>query len=123
MQLFQIPGAIYDEQGLLVPPAGRDALYLQIYLYDSIQAAQMRSAMTTELDERSIASITQMLQNIFPFVQLYHTAREWFAQLSEQEPNLDIILDPQLSVILESGADMRRENLPTANEVAILLPE
>jgi len=123
VQLFQIHGAIYDQQGPLVPPAGREALYSQIYLYDPIQAAQVRSAMTTELDDRSIASITRMLQTVFPFVQLYHTARERFAQLSEQEPNLDIILDPQLSVILESGANMRRENLPTANEVAMILPE
>ena len=83
----------------------------------------MRSARATELDERLIASVTQMLQTVSPFIQLYLTARERFAQLSEQEPNLRIILDPRLSLILESGADMRRENLPTANEVAMILPE
>jgi len=64
-----------------------------------------------------------MLQTVFPFIQLYLTARERFAHLSELEPNLDTILDPQLSVILESGTDMRRVNLPTANEVAMILPE
>jgi len=64
-----------------------------------------------------------MLQAISPFIQLYLTARERFAQLSEQEPNLHIILNPQLSLIMETGADMRRDNLPTANEVAMILPE
>ena len=123
VQLFQIHGAVYHQQGPLVPPAGRDALYSQIYLYDPIQAALVRSARATELDERLIASVTQMLQTVSPFIQLYLTARERFAQLSEQEPNLRIILDPRLSLILESGADMRRENLPTANEVAMILPE
>jgi len=123
VQLFQIHGAVYHQQGPLVPPAGRDALYSQIYLYDPIQAALARSARATELDERLIASVTQMLQTVSPFIQLYLTARERFAQLSEQEPNLRIILDPRLSLILESGADMRRENLPTANEVAMILPE
>ena len=64
-----------------------------------------------------------MLQEVSPLIQLYLTAREWFAQLSEQEPNLRIILDPRLSLIVEFGADRRRENLPTANEVAMILPE
>ena len=123
LQLFQIHGAVYHQQGPLVPPGGRDALYSQIYLFDPVQAAEARAARAPGLDAILIASITQMLQAISPFIQLYLTARERFAQLSEQEPNLRIILNPQLSLIVETGADMRRENLPTANEVAMILLE
>ena len=122
-QLFQIHGAVYHHQGPLVPPGGRDALYSQIYLYDPVQAAQARSARAPELDVSLIASLTEMLQNVSPYIQLYLTAKERFAQLSEQEPNLRIILNPQLSLVVESGADMRRENLPTADEVSMILPD
>ena len=123
LQLFQIHGAVYHQQGPLVPPAGRDALYSQIYLYDPVQAAEVRMARAPELDQTLIASLTRMLQEVCPYIQLYLTVRERFAQLSEQESNLRIILDPRLSLIVESGADMRRENLPTSHEVAMILPD
>jgi len=70
-----------------------------------------------------IESLTRMLQEVCPYIQLYLTARERFAQLSDQEPNLRIILDPRLRLIVDTGADMRRGNLSTANEVAMILPE
>ncbi|KAG0644478.1 hypothetical protein HOY80DRAFT_1028878 [Tuber brumale] len=122
-QLFQIHGAVYHQQGPLLPAAARDALYSQIYLYDPAFAAQVRSTRAPELDRDIMISLTQMLQETSPYIQLYLTARERFAQLSENEPNLRIILDPQLKLVVESGADMRRENLPTADEVALILPE
>jgi len=124
VQLFQIHGAVYHHQGPLILPGGRDALYSQVYLYDSAEAVQARTAQSRgELNVALIASLTQMLQATSPFIQLYLTARERFAQLPEQEPNLRIILNPPLSLIMETGADMRRENLPTANEVAMILPD
>ena len=78
-QLFQIHGAVYHHQGPLVPPGGQDALYSQIYLYDPAQAAQARSARAPELDMALIVSLTEMLQNVSPFIQLYLTAKERFA--------------------------------------------
>ena len=122
-QLFQIHGAVYHHQGSLVPPGGQDALYSQIYLYDPAQAAQARSARAPELDMALIMSLTERLQNVSPFIQLYLTAKQRFAQLSEREPNLRIILNPQFILVVETGADMRRENLPTADEVSMILPD
>jgi len=122
LQLFQIHGAIYHQKGPLVPPGGRDALFSQIYLYNPVEAAQARYARAPTLDVTIIESLTRMLQQVCSYIQLYLTVRERFAQLSEQEPDLRIILNPELSLIVESGADMRRETLPTANEVALILP-
>jgi hypothetical protein len=122
-RLFQIHGAVYHQQGPLVPPGDRDALFSQMYLYDPAQAAQARSARAPELDARLIASLTEMLQEASPFIQLYLTARERFAQLAEQEPDLRIILNPQMSLVVETGADLRRENLPTTDEVSMILPD
>ena len=122
-QVFQIHGAVYHHQGPLVPPGGQDARYSQMYLYDPVEAAQARSARAPELNPTLIASLTQMLHGVCPFIQLYLTARERFAQLSEREPNLRIILSPQLRLIMETGADRRRENLPTADEVSMIIPD
>jgi hypothetical protein len=36
---------------------------------------------------------------------------------------LRIILNPRMRLIVEKGADRRRENLPTANKVAVLIPD
>jgi len=71
VQLFQIHGPLYHQQGPLVPPAGLDALYSQIYLFDPVLAAEARSARAPTLDPVLIASIAQMLQAGSPFIQLY----------------------------------------------------
>jgi hypothetical protein len=36
---------------------------------------------------------------------------------------LRIILNPRMRLIMEKEADRRRENLPTANKVAVLIPD
>ncbi|KAG0130798.1 hypothetical protein HOY82DRAFT_465376, partial [Tuber indicum] len=117
-QLFQIHGAVYHHQGPLVPTGECDALYSQVYLYDPAFAAQSRSDRAPELDRALVSSLTNMLQEHFPFIQL-----ERFAWQAQRQPNLQIILNPQMRLIVDSGADSRRENLSTADEVALILPE
>jgi hypothetical protein len=36
---------------------------------------------------------------------------------------LRIILNPRMRLIVEKGADRRRENLSTTNKVAVLIPD
>ena len=123
-QLFQIHGALYHRQGPLVPAGGLgDARFSQVYLYDPADAARARIALAPEQNSTLIASLTTMLHEHNPLIQLYQTARERFAAISEAEDNCRLILNPQLRLIVARGADRRRENLPTANEVAMILPE
>ena len=122
-QLFQVHGAIYHRQGPLVPVGGRDALYSQIYLYDPTFAAQQRSRHASDLDAEIIGALTFMLQESNPMIKIYLTAQERFAEIAQAEDNFRIILNPQLRLVLEHGADLRRENLPTADEVSMILPE
>ena len=122
-QMFQIHGAFYHRQGPLVPGDGRDALYSQIYLYDPTYAAETRSRNARELDADIVASLTLMLQESNPLIRIYLTARERFVEISEAESNFRLILNPQLRLVVERGADLRRENLPTADEVSMILPE
>ena len=123
-QLFQILGALYHRQGPLVPVGGLgDAQFSQVYLYDPADAARARSARAAELNANLIQSLTEMLQECNPLLQLYLTAREHFAEIGEAEENCRLILNPQLRLVVERGADLRRENLPTANGVFMILPE
>jgi hypothetical protein len=55
-----------------------------------------------------------------PFIRIYKTARE---RLAGQTGHFRILLSPQMRLILQSGADRRRENLPTATELAGILPD
>jgi hypothetical protein len=122
-QLFQVHGALYHRQGPLVPAGGRDALYSQIYLYDPALAARTRADRALELDANLILSLTLMLQESNPLIQVYLTARERFAEIAAAEDDFRIILNPQLNLVVERGADLRRENLPMADEVSMILPE
>ena len=122
-QMFQIHGAFYHRQGPLVPGDGMDALYSQIYLYDPAYAVEARSRRAPELDADLLTSLTLMLQESNPLIRIYLTARERFVEISEAESNFRLILNPQLRLVVERGADLRRENLPTADEVSMILSE
>ena len=106
----------------MVPGGGRDALYSQIYLYDPAYAAQERSRRAPELDPEIVHSLTLMLQQSNPMIQMYLTAKERLADIAQAEDNFCLILNPQLQLVVERGADMRRENLPTTDEVSMILP-
>jgi len=123
-QLFQIHGALYHRQGPLAPAGGPgDAQFSQVYLYDPADAATARAEGANDLDPNLIHSLTMMLQRSNPLIQLYLTARERYAEISEEGSDARLILNPQLRLVVERGADRRRENLPTADEVSMILPE
>lgn len=74
------------------------------------------------LRESLLERLTNMLhecQN--PFIENYKTAKECLDSYRQSQGPLRIILNPQMRLIMETGADQRRENLPTANEVAVLI--
>jgi len=105
-QLFQIHGALYDSQGPLRPAGGLgDVWYSQVYLYDPADAARKRSRRALNLDANLIGSGTIMLQEFNPLIQLYLTANERLAEIRGAEAKYHLILNPQLSLVLERGAD------------------
>jgi len=115
---------MYHRQGPL-DPAGRpvDARFSQVYLYDPAEAARGRAVDVNGLDPNLILSLTMMLQRSNPLIQVYLTAQEQYAKISEEGGDACLILNPQLSLVVERGADQRRENLPTGDEVTMILPE
>ena len=121
-QLFQVHGALYHRQGPLVPIGGRDALYSQIYLNDPSYAAQKRSRRAPELDAEIVHSLN-LIQECDLMSRMYLAARERLPEIALAEDRFRLILNPRLQLVVERGADLRRENLPTADEVSMILPE
>lgn len=60
-----------------------------------------------------------MLMECNPHIQMYMCAMERLRTTSTSET---ILLNPQMRLVVEKGADKRRENLPTANEIGVLIP-
>ena len=122
---FQIHGELYHLQGPLEPPTDVAPRYAQLYFYDPSYATdvRLRARPDTQLDATILRCLTAMLSEVRnPFIALYQTARERLQVQPTTTPSR-IILNPQMRLILEAGADRRRENLPTSNEVAVIIPD
>jgi hypothetical protein len=61
-----------------------------------------------------------MIRQFNPHYRIFKTAREVLNETSNSQLTR-IIITPRLQLIMEHGADQRRENLPVADEIALLL--
>ena len=81
-------------------------------------AADVRRARNPQLDRMILLRLTDLLADVNLFIPIYKTARE---RLATQLQNSRLLLNPQLELVMESGADRRRENLPTGDEITVIL--
>jgi hypothetical protein len=61
----------------------------------------------------------QKLTDCNLFINLYKTARERLRECLASK--YQIVLNPQIRLVIQTSADRRRENLPTSNKVAVIL--
>jgi len=122
---FQIHGELYHLQGPLKAPGAAAALYSQMYLYDPQYASILRSERFATLNSELVQQITGMLYDCCPRISIYGTATEQLRieEQAESQRLYSIILNPQMELIVNGDADPRRANLPTVDEVAIIVPE
>jgi hypothetical protein len=121
IQCFQIHGELFHLQGPLRPDDGRTPSFAQLFFYDAEYATNVRVDRHPVLDRSVLSELLQILTDHNPFVHLYKTAYERLAEPASSQFRL--LLNPQMRLIMESGADRRRENLPTSNEVAMILSD
>ena len=119
VQCFQIHGALYHYQGPLVPRPGETPSFAQLFFYDPQTANSIRLQRYSGLQAHILGELTDLLIQYNPFISLYRTARE---RLADQQEDFRIVLNPQMRLVLEGGADRRRDNLPTCNEVTAIIP-
>ena len=71
-----------------------------------------------------LRQLTEVLYDCNPFINIYKTAAERIQSLTTNTTEeIRVLLNPQMKLLLEMGADRRRSNLPTVDEVAIIIPD
>ncbi|RDX54250.1 hypothetical protein OH76DRAFT_1539705, partial [Lentinus brumalis] len=119
--VFRIQGQLSHNSGALIPRPGHQPKYAQLYIYDPRMALAERVRLNEDLRPDTMALLQDILTASHQYAPLYRFAHEWLsaqegaAALESEEPvTIRLAVDP--------NKDLRRYNLPTADDVAILLP-
>jgi hypothetical protein len=103
---FQIHGELYHLQGPLDAAAGEAPRYAQLYFYDPAYATDARLRANTKLDGVTLQRLLDMLHEVRnPYIRLYLTARERLRAQQHTAGSSRVILNPQMRLVLEEGAD------------------
>jgi hypothetical protein len=96
-------------------------MYAQYFIYDPDEATRLRSAYNTNLSQSLLRELDAMIRQFNPYHRIFQIAREVQSEASNSQLTR-IVITPRLQLIMEKGADRRRENLPVADEIALLIP-
>lgn len=121
--IFKIQGELRHRMGSLLPEPGRTPTYAQLYFQSSEVALEYRmggnNAQNNGQQPHVRVAVMQILQDVIEqnhgYVQLYKTAYDRLQELGDV-PNVYVKL------CFSAETDQRRYNLPTANEVAMIVP-
>ena len=123
IQCFSIHGSLFHYQGPLVPGSQELPVFAQLFFFDSEYATGLRKDRYPVLNTTVLRQLTEMLHACNPFIPIYRTARERLTDATDQASQFRLLLNPQIRLIIEQGADRRRENLPTTDNVAAVIPD
>jgi hypothetical protein len=113
--VFRIQGELHHRGGPLFPPADRPPSYAQLYFYDPQAALEHRCQQNSGLDRETLRILQDILLTYHQYTPVYQHAHEI---LKHYDPNDDV----SIRLRVAPGLDRRRFNLPTADEVAVILP-
>ncbi|KAF5934349.1 hypothetical protein HYC85_030520 [Camellia sinensis] len=114
---FTIHGELRHRTGSLQPQPGQDASYAQLYIYDSYSALEIRNRRNPNLRRDVLKTIQDSLLQVNAFVDKYRQAHAILHQLDSVGHNLPAHFH------YNSTTDRRRYNLPTTDEIAIVIPD
>ena len=115
---FQIRDQLYHAQGPI--DTYTRVAFANTYIHDAQTATKHRYEFDKELDQSLLLRLHNLLLRCNPFISLYKTARECLRKGSGPRR---VLLNPQMQLVMEEGADKRRANLPTSDEMAIFIPD
>lgn len=119
--VFRILGELYHRGGGLDAARGQHPTYAQLYIYDPQAALDRRRSMNEDLNPETLRSLQAMIIEKNVYVDLFRHAYEIMDdQRAEgvQDPSLRLRSVP---VVQEVAVHPRRGNLPTADEVAVII--
>ena len=126
--IYTIERELRHHMGALLPEPGADPVYAQIYFQSNKRALEICIGCTTMIsgnnsvglnNEQSQAQVLLLLQDLLhrhhAYIGLYKTALERL-QEAGNAPNLWACLE------FSAQQDQRRYNIPTVDEVAVIIP-
>ena len=112
--VFQIHGELRHLSGSLLPEESARPSYLQLYIIDPHEAYQHRIVRNENLSLGTMRSLQQIMWNHNVYTRIYQHAYEVLRLYDAPDYTVKLCVLP--------GNDPRRYNLPTADEVSVILP-
>lgn len=121
---FVIQGQAYTMHGPVEVPPNQQAFrprYAQLYISDPQEATEVRSNANNSLDRLILERLDALMREVSPFVRLYRSA--WDLLRQQHDPDAArVLICGNLTLRLTQGPNQNVGNVPTADEVAALLP-
>ncbi|TFK31695.1 hypothetical protein BDQ12DRAFT_729341 [Crucibulum laeve] len=115
---FKIKGALHHLSGHLQAQPGVEPKFAQIYIHEHDEQSEIcrRNNPNLWCPPVIMTSLQAMLHNTHPYVPLYKHAFMIMEQAPDQYPTVQVRLH------VNQAEDQQRYNLPTANEIAVMVP-
>ncbi|XP_058207867.1 uncharacterized protein LOC131320951 [Rhododendron vialii] len=113
---FTIHGELRHRVGSLLPQHGKDAKYAQLYIFYPTSALEVQNRNNEQLRRDVLETIQETLLQVNPFVDKFRQAYAILDQLDVARQTLPAHFH------YSSSKDRRTYNLPTADEIAVVIP-
>jgi len=115
---FKIQEELHHLTSALLPYGDQTPIYTQIYILDTAEQLNVRRLNNRNLDPVVMDNLQTMLLDNYPYIGHYCYAYELIRKKPiEEQKEITIRLHVNLQ------QDQRTHNLPTAEEIAIIIPE
>ena len=114
---FRIHGGLYHLMGSLLPRENEVPSFAQLYIHDPHEAVAIRQQRNGNLNADVLRELNDMLFNHHPYVQVFKHAHQILNARPEANQS-----DLRVRLHYNEATDARRYNLPTANEIAAVIP-
>ncbi|KAI0308735.1 hypothetical protein OF83DRAFT_1040987, partial [Amylostereum chailletii] len=112
--VYAIEGELHHIAGALSPPENMPPSYAQLYIHDHEAALNQRMYRNSNLHRDIMECLQTLLNDHHQYARAYRRAHEILEEQGEEEIIIRLESDP--------AQDTRRYNLPTANEIAAIIP-
>ncbi|KZP22144.1 hypothetical protein FIBSPDRAFT_1018870, partial [Athelia psychrophila] len=113
--VFRIQGQLCHRAGALLPQPGHVPSYAQLYIHDPRTALQYRQHRNGNVREDTMQILQNAISASHYYAHLYKHAHEVLREHND-------VPDVSIRLRCAPSQDRRRYNLPTADEVAVILP-
>ncbi|KAJ7164034.1 hypothetical protein C8R43DRAFT_827356, partial [Mycena crocata] len=111
--IFRIHGDLCHRIGTLLPSEGQRPTYAQLYIYEPRAALDHRMNNNSNLRRDTMEILQRVVRDNHQYAPLF---RHSYEALANEADNVSV------SLRVAPGVHARRGNLPTADEVAVILP-